>query len=322
MLQPFTLGGLHLVNRVVVAPGGAAPGEAFPGRDGVPGDLQLVRLGGAALDGAGLVLTGPVSVSAAGTALPGGAGLYTGEQAAGWRRVVDFVHAHAPAKIGVRLGYYGPDGATRPLGELQREFAAAARRAAAGFDLLELDCAHGSWLSAALSPSDERARHNGSPGRSGASQARGGASLRNRFRRPLAVFGAIRAVWPAERPVGLRVAPARWCPGEDGVDAAAELANEFAARGAEAVHVRAGTEADRDVYADRIRNQAGRRSGFAVLAAGSIAVSDVDTIVLAGRADLCVVDRATVHAPWPSPRGTPDRATSKSGHDGGGCRAP
>ncbi|GGV11521.1 FAD-dependent monooxygenase [Streptomyces spectabilis] len=289
MLQPFTLGCLDVVNRVVVR-----PDEVFPARDGVPGDLHLVYLGGAALAGAGLVLTGPVAVSPTGT---DGPGLHTGEQEAGWRRVVDFVHAHSPAKIGVQLGHYGPDGSAEPLGALQRAFAAAARRAAAGFDLLELDCATDRLLAPCLSPS-------------AAGRGRG-ASLRERLRRPLAVFGAIRAEWPAERPVGLRIAPARWFPAGADADAVAEIANEFAAHGAASVHVVAGTRDDRDAYADRIRNQAGRKGEFAVIAAGSVAAADVDTIVLAGRADLCVVDRPTVNSPWHSLRGTPDRATSK-----------
>ncbi|WP_405650938.1 FAD-dependent monooxygenase [Streptomyces sp. RK9] len=292
MLQPFTLGRLEVVNRVV-----ASPGPGVPARDGVPGDLELVHLGGAALGGAGLVLTGPVAVSATGRAGPGGAGLYSGEQAVGWRRVVDFVHTHSPAKIGVRLGHYGPDGSAEALGELRRAFAAAARRAAgagpgapggAGFDLLELDCAHGS-----LGTSHRRLRH------------------------PLDVFDAIRAVWPDERPLGVRICPARWFPDGDGVEAVVRIANEFAARGATAVHVCAGTRADRDgyadpdAYADRIRNQAGGGSACAVIASGSIPASDVDTIVLAGRADLCVVDRPTMNSPWRFPHGTPDRATSQ-----------
>lgn len=286
MLQPFTLGRLELVNRVVVSPDTRAPT-----RDGMPGDLQLVRLGGAALGGAGLVLAGPVAVSATGTAVPGGAGLHSGEQAVGWRRVVDFVHANSTAKIGVRLGHYGPEGSAAPLGGLCREFAAAARRAAtagfdlpdaAGFDLLELDCAHDSLLS-----SRERLRHQ------------------------FDVFDAIRAVWPDERPLSVRISPARWYPHGVGADAVAEIANEFAAHGATAVHVCAGTRADRDVYADRIRNQAGRGGEFAVIAAGSLAAADVDTIVLAGRADLCVVDQPTLNSPSRVPRGTPDRATSQ-----------
>ncbi len=285
MLQPLALGGLELVNRVVVS-----PEEVFPSRGGVPDDLQLVCLGGAALGGAGLVLTGPVSVSA-GTGAPGGAGLHTAEQAAGWRRVVDFVHAHSPAKIGVRLGCYGTDAPSPDV--LPRVFADAAARAADGFDLLELDCAHGGLLSALLSSSDGE---------------RDGRPLRDRLRGPLEVFGALRDVWPSERPVSVRLAPAS---GGDGSGALAEIANEFAARGAAAVHVSVGPHSDPDAFTDLIRNQAVRNKECAVIAAGRIAASDVDTIVLAGRADLCVVDQPTVDSPWFSPRGTPGRSAPK-----------
>ncbi|MBB4774669.1 oxidoreductase [Actinomadura livida] len=293
MLQPCTLGGLELANRVVVA-----PGEARPVRDGVPGDLHLVHLGGAALRGAGLMLAGPVAVSAEGAAATGGAGLYTGEQAAEWRRIARFVHANSRAKIGVQLGYYGPDGAAVPLADLQRAFAAAARRAAAVFDLLELDWADDRRLSPLPSPPA------GEPG------GNGGAP-RDRLRYPLGVLDAIRAEWPAERPVSVRISPAGRYPGGDGADALAETANELAARGATAVHVTSGTRAGGDVYADRIRNQAGRRSGFAVIAEGSISAADVDTIVLAGHADLCVVDRQAEDSLRPAPCGTPDQSLLK-----------
>ena len=293
MLQPFTLGRLELINRAVVS-----PGAVRPARDGVPGDLHLVYLGGAALGGAGLVMTGPVAVSATGMATPSGTGLYTGDQATGWRRVVDFVHAYSPAKIGIQLGYYGTEGCAKPLGELRREFAAAARHAdAAGFDLVELDCADDCLLSSFLSPSaDERAD-------------RDCGSLRNRLRYPLEVFGAIRAVWPAERPVSVRISPAQWYPGGDGIDTVAAIANAFARRGAAGVHVSTGTQVGRDVYADRIKNQAGCEIKFAVIAAGSISAPDVNTIVLAGRADLCVIDQPTEDSPWLSPRGASDRFT-------------
>jgi anthraniloyl-CoA monooxygenase len=294
MLQPFTLGCLELVNRVVVS-----PGALCPTRDGVPGDLHLVHLGGAALGGAGLVMTGLVPASAAGTATPGGVGLYTGEQEAGWRRIVGFVHAYSSAKIGVRLGYYGTEGSAKPLGELRREFVAAARRAAAaGFDLLELDCAHDCLLSSFLSPS-AGGQANGDSG-----------SLRNRLRYPLEVFDAIRAVWPAERPVSVRISPTQWYPGGNGIDTVATIANSFASSGAAGVHVSTGTQAGRDAYTDRIRNQAGRQIKFAVIAAGSIAAPDVNIIVLAGRADLCVVDQPTENSPWLSPCGAPEREWS------------
>jgi anthraniloyl-CoA monooxygenase len=290
-LQPFTLGRLELANRVV-----AAPGEAGPTPGGVPGDLQLVSLGSAALGGAGLVLTGPVAASAAGAAVPGDAGVHTGEQAAGWQRVVDFVHGYSPAKIGVRLGYYGPAGSAGSLGELQREFAAAARcAAAAGFDLLELDCAHDCLFASFLSPSPGEREQAG----------RDSASLPDRLRGPLGVFGAVRAAWPAGRPVSVRISPTQWYPSGEDAGAVTAIADAFAARGAAAVHVSTGTQAGRDAYADRIRNQAGREIAFAVIASGSISVPDVDVIVLAGRADLCVVDRLPENSL--SPPRTPDR---------------
>ncbi|MFI0980735.1 FAD-dependent monooxygenase [Streptomyces sp. NPDC021093] len=292
MLQPFTLAGVDLVNRVV-----AAPGEVFSTRRGAPDDFHLVHLGGAALGGAGLVLTGPLSVSATGTAAPAGAGLYTGEQEAGWRRVVDFVHAHSPAKVGAQLGHFGPDGSAPPPGELRRAFTAAARRAVDGFDLLELDCAHGGLLSSLLSPAAD--------GRGGE-----GRSLRERLAYPLEVFGAIREVWPAERPISLRISPARWYPDGEGADEVAEIADEFAARGATALHVCADSQSDADRYADRIRNRSGHDNGLAVIAAGPISAADVNTIVLAGRADLCVVDGSPVNWPWHAADGTSPRSAT------------
>ncbi|MER5781873.1 bifunctional salicylyl-CoA 5-hydroxylase/oxidoreductase, partial [Streptomyces mobaraensis] len=286
MLQPFALGRLTLPNRLVVS-----PDEPLPAPAGVPGDLYLAWLGGAALAGAGLVFTGPVAVSAEGTAAHGGAGLHTGEQAAGWRRVADLVHAHAPAKIGLRLGCYGRAASAAP--GLRRAFAAAARRATA-FDLLELDCADGLLLPPTPFPSADG--DGGPPG--------------DPFRRPLEIFDAIRAEWPADRPLGVRLALPPRSPDGPGPDALTGIANEFAAHGATAVHVRAATPDDRDAYADRIRNQPERKGELAVIAAGSISASDVNTIVLAGRADLCVVDRPTVGSPWLAPRGTPERSTS------------
>ncbi|QXJ26447.1 FAD-dependent monooxygenase [Actinomadura graeca] len=280
-LQPYTLGGLALANRVVIW--ADVPGRA---PEGVPGDLHLVSVGGAALGGAGLVLTAAAS---------GGAGLRTERQADGWRRVVGFVHAHSAAKIGVRLGHHGTGGSAGSPDELRREYAAAARRAAAaGFDLLELDCA----CDGLCPPPPSQA-----PSPSGGCRDGGTSSgLLDRLRRPLGVLDAIREVWPGERPVSVHLSPAQWFP--DG--AVAEAANAFAAHGAAGVHVSGGTPDGRDAHADRIRNQAGRAGGFAVIAAGSISEADVDTIVLAGRADLCVVDRPAEGPPRRPPRGTPD----------------
>jgi anthraniloyl-CoA monooxygenase len=121
------------------------------------------------------------------------------------------------------------------------------------------------------------------------------------------VFGAVRAAWPADRPVSVRISPAQWYPSGEDAGPVIAIADAFAARGAAAVHVSTGMQAGRSAYADRIRNQAGREIAFAVIESGSISMPDVDVIVLAGRADLCVVDRLPENSLWLSPPRTPDR---------------
>ncbi|HZB47671.1 MAG TPA: FAD-dependent monooxygenase [Mycobacteriales bacterium] len=272
--QPLRLDGLVVPNRVVVA-----PPERGPTGDGAPDDLLLVHLGGAALGGAGLVLTGPVAASGTGTAVPGDVTLATEEQVAGWRRAVRFVHAHTPARIGIQLGYYGRAGTS--VDDLRRVFAAAARRAAAaGFDLLELDCAHGSRLARFLRPA------------AGEDPERHAAALPYRLRHPLGVLDAVRAAWPPDRPVGVRLSPAEWFPAGDGAAALLSAVDAVAARGAALVHLSTGTSADPAAYADRVRNRAGRPPGVAVLA---------------GRADLCVVDAPAAGPAWVSPPVAPAR---------------
>src|SRR6266568_5041799 len=170
MFQPFRLGGLELANRVIVS-----PMDMYSARDGVPGDFHLVHLGSKALGGAGLVMTEMVCVSPSGRITPGCTGIYTAEQEDSWRRIVRFVHGQSDAKIG-------------------GQFTAAARAAArAGFDLLELHCAHGYLLSSFLSPLTNQRND------------RYGGSMAARLRYPLEVFDAIRAVWPQDRPMTVRI---------------------------------------------------------------------------------------------------------------------
>ncbi|MFD3543025.1 bifunctional salicylyl-CoA 5-hydroxylase/oxidoreductase [Streptomyces sp. NPDC058662] len=350
MFTPFTLRGLTLRNRVVVS-----PMDMYSAVDGVPGDFHLVHLGARALGGAGLVMTEMVCVSAGGRITPGCAGLYTAEQAAAWKRIADFVHTSAPGTaLGVQLGHAGRKGSTRVMWEgmddplpdgnwplvaasalpyrpgvsavpralteadldgIRSDFAAAAVRAAdCGFDLLELHCAHGYLLSGFLSP---LTNHR--------TDAYGG-SLQNRLRFPLEVFDAVRAVWPAERPMTVRLSATDWAPGGTTPEEAVEIAAAFAARGADAIDVSTGqVVADEEPeygrsyqtpYADRIRNAL----GVPVLAVGAISSwDDVNSLLLAGRADLCAVGRPhlydpqwTLHAaaeqsyegpaaPWPAP---------------------
>ncbi|MBT2479378.1 bifunctional salicylyl-CoA 5-hydroxylase/oxidoreductase [Streptomyces sp. ISL-94] len=350
MFTPFTLRGLTLRNRVVVS-----PMDMYSAEEGVPGDFHLVHLGARALGGAGLVMTEMVCVSAEGRITPGCAGLYTPEQAAAWRRITDFVHISAPGTaLGVQLGHAGRKGSTRLMWEgmddplphgnwplvaasalpyrpgvsavpralaeadlaaLRSEFAAAAVRAAdCGFDLLELHCAHGYLLSGFLSPLTNRR-----------TDAYGG-SLENRLRFPLEVFDAVRAVWPDDRPMTVRLSATDWAPGGTSPEEAVEIAAAFAARGADAIDVSTGQVVADEVpeygrsyqtpYADRIRNAL----GVPVIAVGAISSwDDVNSLLLAGRADLCAVGRPhlydphwTLHAaaeqsyegpaaPWPAP---------------------
>ncbi|MFF1451099.1 bifunctional salicylyl-CoA 5-hydroxylase/oxidoreductase [Streptomyces sp. NPDC058274] len=327
MFTPFRLRGLTLRNRVVVS-----PMDMYSAADGVPGDFHLVHLGARALGGAGLVMTEMVCVSAEGRITPGCAGLYTSPQADAWRRITDFVHAQAPGTaIGVQLGHSGRKGSTKlmwegidepledgnwpvvaaspipytadnqtpgeldraQLDELREQFTAAARRAAhCGFDLLELHCAHGYLLSGFLSPLTNRR-----------TDAYGG-SLAGRLRFPLEVFDAVRAVWPKERPMTVRISATDWAEGGNGADEAVGIARAFAAHGADAVDVSTGqVVADerpdygrsyQTPFADRIRNE----TGIPVIAVGAISSwDDVNSLILAGRTDLCALARPHLYDP-------------------------
>ncbi len=330
MFQPGRIGPLELANRVIVS-----PMDMYRAVDGVPGDFHLVHLGSKALGGAGLVMTEMVCVSAPGRITPGCAGLYTPEQEAAWRRIVDFVHSASSARIGVQLGHSGRKGSTRlmwegmdePLAEgnwevcgpsplpyspasqvprelttaqmaaIAAEFTSAAQAAArAGFDLLELHCAHGYLLSSFLSPlTNQRTDRYGGP-------------LAARLRYPLEVFDAVRAVWPAGRPMTVRISATDWHDGGIGADEAVEIARAFAEHGADAVDVSTGQVVSDEEpafgrsyqtpYADRIRNEIGRKYGVAVIAVGAISsYDDVNSIILAGRADFCALGRAHLYDP-------------------------
>lgn len=330
MFHPFRLRTLVLDNRVVVS-----PMDMYSAVDGVPGDFHLVHLGARALGGAGLVMTEMVCVSPEGRITPGCAGIYTPEQERAWARVASFVHAASSAKIGIQLGHSGRKGSTKlmwegmdePLEEgnwdvagpsavpysarsqtprelgraemdaITGQFADAAQAAArAGFDLLELHCAHGYLLSSFLSPlSNLRQDDYGGP-------------LGNRLRYPLEVFDAVRAAWPADLPMSVRISATDWHEGGNDVDDAVQIAAAFAAHGADAIHVSTGQVVSDEQprfgrsyqtpYADRIRNEVGERYGVAVIAVGAISsYDDVNSLLLAGRADLVAVGRPHLYDP-------------------------
>lgn len=347
MFTPFRLRGLTLRNRVVVS-----PMDMYSAADGVPGDFHLVHLGARALGGAGLVMTEMVCVSEEGRITPGCAGLYTGRQAEAWRRITDFVHRRSPGTaIGVQLGHSGRKGSTRlmwegmdePLPEgnwpvvaasplpyrpggqtpraltraqltdVREQFAAAAVRAArAGFDLLELHCAHGYLLSGFLSPLTNLR-----------TDAYGG-SPENRLRFPLEVFDAVRAVWPDERPMTVRISATDWAEGGTGAEDAVGMARAFAAHGADAIDVSTGQVVAEErpefgrsyqtPFADRIRHEV----GVPVIAVGAISSwDDVNSLILAGRTDLCALARPHLYDPhWTL------HAAAEQGYEGPGVAWP
>ncbi|MGW5426919.1 bifunctional salicylyl-CoA 5-hydroxylase/oxidoreductase [Streptomyces sp. NPDC004059] len=347
MFTPFRLRGLTLRNRVVVS-----PMDMYSATDGVPGDFHLVHLGARALGGAGLVMTEMVCVSEEGRITPGCAGLYTGRQAEAWRRVTDFVHTQAPGTaIGVQLGHSGRKGSTKlmwedmdeplphgnwplvaasplpykpggqtprqlsraQLTDIREQFTAATWRAArAGFDLLELHCAHGYLLSGFLSPLTNRR-----------TDAYGGSPER-RLRFPLEVFDAVRAVWPAERPMTVRISATDWAEGGTTAEDAVEIARAFAAHGADAIDVSTGQVVAEErpefgrsyqtPFADRIRQEA----GVPVIAVGAISSwDDVNSLILAGRTDLCALGRPHLYDPhWTL------HAAAEQGYEGPGVVWP
>jgi anthraniloyl-CoA monooxygenase len=350
MFQPFRLGGLELANRVIVS-----PMDMYSARDGVPGDFHLVHLGGKALGGAGLVMTEMVCVSPTGRITPGCTGIYTAGQEESWRRITAFVHGHTGAKMGIQLGHSGRKGSTRlmwdgmdtplaegnwevcgpspipyapgsqtpreltlaELDEIRDQFTAAARAAArAGFDLLELHCAHGYLLSSFLSGLANRRtdRYGGSPAA--------------RLRYPLEVFDSVRAAWPRDRPMTVRISATDWCEGGLDIDDAVEIARAFAEHGAAGIDVSTGQVVSEErpafgrsyqtPYADRIRNEIGCRYGVAVIAVGAISsYDDVNSLILAGRADLCALGRTHLYDPqWTL------HAAAEQGYAGPGASWP
>ena len=321
MFTPYTVRGLTLKNRVVVS-----PMAQYSAVDGVAGDYHLVHLGARAMGGAALVFAEMTCVSADARITPGCPGLYAPEHTAAWARIVDWVHQHSDAKFAMQLGHAGAKGSTRlawdgidqaleagnwplisaspqqylsGLGQTARamtrtdmdrvtaDFVASTREAAAiGVDWLELHCAHGYLLSSFISPLTNRR-----------DDAYGG-SLENRLRYPLEVFAAVRAAWPQERPMSVRISATDWVDGGTTPDDAVRIARAFKAAGVDLIDCSSGqvSKQEKPVYgrmfqtpfADRIRQEA----GIATMAVGAISEADhVNSIIAAGRADLCAVAR-------------------------------
>ncbi|KPL51137.1 salicylyl-CoA 5-hydroxylase [Prosthecomicrobium hirschii] len=320
MLTPFRIRDLTLPNRIVVS-----PMAMYSATDGLINDFHMVHLGARALGGAGLIFGEMTCVSPDARITPGCLGLWNEEQAAGWRRLVDFVHGQSAAKVGIQIGHAGRKGATRlawegidqPLAEggwplyaasampylpvsqtpqamtradmdrVLADFVRATELAATtGADLLELHCAHGYLLSGFLSPVTNRR-----------TDAYGG-SHENCARFPLEVFRAVRAAWPAEKPISVRLSCHDWVDGGNTPEDAAIYARMFKEAGADLIDCSSGqvTKEEKPVYgrlwqtpfSDKIRNEI----GIPTIAVGAISEADhANSIIAAGRADLCAVAR-------------------------------
>jgi anthraniloyl-CoA monooxygenase len=320
MFTPFRLRGMTVPNRVVVS-----PMAMYSAADGLPGDFHLVHFGARALGGAGLLYTEMTCPSPDARITPGCAGLWNDTQRDAWKRIVDFVHVNSGAKMGIQLGHAGRKGSTQlgwqrmdepleagnwpllsasaipylpqsqvpramtreDMDRVREDFVSATRRAAeAGFDILELHCAHGYLLSSFLSPLTNRR-----------DDAYGG-SVENRARYPLEVFAAVRAAWPQDRPISVRLSCHDWFPGGNTADDAVVIARLFKQAGADIIDCSSGqvVAEQKPVYgrmyqtpfADRIRNEV----GIPTVAVGAIFEADhVNMVIAAGRADLCAVAR-------------------------------
>jgi anthraniloyl-CoA monooxygenase len=321
MFLPFRLRGMQLVNRVVVS-----PMAQYRAVDGVPGDWHVVHYGARATGGAGLLFTEMTCTSADARISPGCTGLWNETQRAAWQRIVEFVHAESQARFCLQLGHAGRKGSTQlgwqeadhplaagnwpiwapsPLAYLpgisqvpkemtpvqmeaiEKDFVRAATLgAAAGFDMLELHMAHGYLLASFLSPltnvrTDEY-----------------GGSVENRLRYPLRVLRAVRAVWPADKPMSVRLSACDWAEGGLSEPDVISIARAMAAAGADILDISSGqtVAAQRPVYgrmwqtplADMVRNLA----EIPTIAVGNIFEADhVNSIIAAGRADLCALAR-------------------------------
>ena len=321
MFTPLKVRGLTLKNRVMVS-----PMAQYSCVDGVPGDFHLVHLGSRALGGAAMVMAEMTCITPEGRITPGCPGIWNDEQKAAWKRIADWIHANSDCKFAMQIGHAGAKASTRlawdgtdlPLASgnwpivsasaqqyipgvsqtakalskaemetIQQQFVQAARDCIdIGADWLELHCAHGYLLSAYISPLTNKRTDEY------------GGSLENRLHYPLEVFKAMRAVWPQDKPMSVRISAHDWVEGGITPADAVEIAKAFKAAGADLIDCSAGqvSKDEKPVFgrmwqtpfADRIRQEA----GIATIAVGAISEADhVNSILAAGRADLCAVGR-------------------------------
>lgn len=328
MFNPLKLRGMVLENRIAVS-----PMCMYSAKDGTVGDWHLVHLASRALGGAGLVIAEMTDVSRDGRISPGCAGIYKPDHIPAWRRITDFIHENSGAKVGLQLGHAGRKGATevmwkgmdKPLAEdeawplvaasaipykegsavpiemnaedmdrVEEDFAGAAELALdANFDMLELHCAHGYLLASFISPLTNKRTDQY------------GGSIENRMRFPLRVFKAIRSVWPEDRPISVRISATDWHPEgltDEDMLAACRMLVEA---GVDIIDVSTGQTDPEEKpeygrlyqtpFSERIRLEL----GVPTMSVGAISsYGDANSILAAGRADICVLARAHLFDPY------------------------
>jgi anthraniloyl-CoA monooxygenase len=346
MFTPFRLREMDLANRIVLS-----PMATYSAVDGTPNDFHMVHYSARALGGAGLIYTEMTCTAPDGRITPGCTGMYAPEHVPAWRKITDFIHTNSQAKACLQLGHAGPKGSTRvswegtdrpletgnwplmapspvpwsPANQVPQEMTPAMMAAVkaqfvkaaemgeqAGFDMIELHCAHGYLLSAFLTPITNKRTDSY------------GGSLENRLRFPLEIFDAVRAVWPAHKPMSVRISAHDWV--DDGVtpDEAVLIAAAFAEAGCDIIDVSSGQTSTRarpvygrmyqTPFSDKIRNQL----QIATMAVGNIfEIDHVNSILAAGRADLCCLARPHLTDPqWTL------RAAAEQGYRGPGIQIP
>jgi 2,4-dienoyl-CoA reductase-like NADH-dependent reductase (Old Yellow Enzyme family) len=330
LFTPLRLRGLTLPNRIVVS-----PMCQYSAEDGSANDWHLIHLGHLALSGAGMLCVEATAVEAIGRITPGCHGLYSDANERALARVVEAIRRHSPIRLAIQLAHAGRKGSSevpwrggmlmppaqggwRPVapsalphlpqeaapvpldrGGLQRirdAFAAAAGRALRlGFDALELHCAHGYLLHEFLSPISNRREDEY------------GGSRENRMRFPLEVFDAVRAVWPGDRPLGVRISSTDWVEGGWDIDDSVVLAHGLKARGCDWIDCSGGGVSPQQKiplgpgyqvpFAKRVRAEA----GIPTIAVGLITdPKQAEAIIANGEADLVALARAMLYDPrWP-----------------------
>jgi anthraniloyl-CoA monooxygenase len=322
MFAPIKLRELEIPNRVVVS-----PMCQYSAKDGTVNDWHLVHLGSRAVGGAGLVIAEMTDVLPEGRISLHCAGMYAPEHVGAWKRVTDFVHAHSPSKIAVQLAHAGRKGSLtrsweghKSLQEAKWEIIAPSPIAfaegrqvpremnradmntirdafvratqmsdEAGFDMIELHYAHGYLMSSFISPLTNRRSDDY------------GGTLENRMRFPLEVFRAVRAAWPAGKPISTRISSVDWLDGGTTIEDAIQIGRMLHEAGNDILAVSTGgvSSAQRPVdgrvfqaiFSDRIGNEL----NIPTMAVGGIVShGDINTIVAAGRADMCALGRGSL----------------------------